>query len=83
MRAAHLELLDAGVWHIAVEIKRDEKPIEVGFDVELAGPPPAWLDLVLWLSWPVVVVGVFVIHRMIVRKRLRSKTPAPSSPDAP
>lgn len=76
-RAAHLELPEAGVWHIEVTILRNEQPIEVGFDVELAGPPPAWLDLVLWLSWPLVIVALFVIHLMQVRRRVRSRTPSP------
>jgi hypothetical protein len=72
-RSAYLELPEAGVWHIDVQILRDEQPIEVGFDVELAGPPPPWLDLVLWLSWPLVVILLYVIHVMRVRGRSRRR----------
>lgn len=74
-RAVHLELPEPGIWHIDLQILRDEQPIEIGFDVELAGPPPPWLDLVLWLSWPVVVIGLFVIH-LILRRRVMTRPPA-------
>jgi hypothetical protein len=73
MRAAHLELPEPGVWTIEVELQCEGRSIAAGFDLALADPPPPWLDLALWLSWPVVVIGLFILHRLRLRQRVADR----------
>jgi len=73
MRAAHLKLPEPGVWTIEVELQYEGRPVAAGFDLTLADPPPPWLDLALWLSWPVVVVGLFILHRRRLRRQVAGR----------
>ncbi len=72
MRAARLELSEPGRWHFDMSVEGVDSSQPIGFDVEVAPPPPPWLELSLWIAWPLVPIGLFATARF----RLRRKLPA-------
>ena len=64
-----IDLPDAGEWTVSVVVG-NATPIEA--IVVVAPPPPAWLDLVGWITWPAGAVMIFFIHRAIVKRKRRS-----------
>src|ERR1700677_701325 len=65
MRAATLQLSEPGWWHVDVTVDQET----VGFDAEVDEALPAWLDMSLWIGWPLVAVGLFALHRWLSSSR--------------
>lgn len=65
LHGATLDLPRAGTWNIAVVVGDQV----VGFAMEVAEPLPAWWTMGPWIAWPAVVIGVFVVHRVLVGRR--------------
>jgi hypothetical protein len=63
LRAARLELSEPGRWHFDVSVRGVDPSQPIGFDVEVAQPAPAWLEMSLWIAWPLVPIGLFAIHQ--------------------
>jgi hypothetical protein len=65
-RAAVFDLPEPGWWEMEVSVETDHDTIRVHFEVEAAAPPPRWLALWPWFSWPVVVIALYGVHRLLV-----------------
>jgi hypothetical protein len=76
LRAAIVELPTSGSWNARIEFTpADSKsaPFAVSFPFDAAPPLPAWLTVWPWFTWPIVVVVLFIIHRVrVARYQLRS-----------
>ncbi len=79
LRAAHLELSQPGRWHVELFVSGTGQGQPIGFDVEVAEALPPWLRMSLWIGWPLVAIGFFIIHELQNRSRLargaRSREP--------
>jgi hypothetical protein len=69
MCAAALGLTEPGWWHVETIVDGVEEDPPVAFDVEVAEAPPPWLQLGLWIGWPLVAIGVFAVHQLLVYRR--------------
>ncbi|HYV36811.1 MAG TPA: hypothetical protein VE988_13975 [Gemmataceae bacterium] len=69
LHAAQLNLPEDGTWRIEVVVKGLEQEPAIGFDVDVAPPPPPWLGMSLWIGWPLLAIGVFACHQWLVHKR--------------
>jgi hypothetical protein len=70
MRAAEIDL-GSGKWHVDVFVDDPAKSSPIGFDVDVAEPIAPWVETGLWIGWPLAAIGLFVVHRMLVRRRSR------------
>ena len=61
LRAAQLELPEAGRWHFEVLVHGVDRSEPIGFDVEVARPPPPWLEMIPWIAWPILPIGLYAI----------------------
>jgi hypothetical protein len=69
LRAARLELKEPGRWHFDVSVGGVDPSQLIGFDVEVSPPSPPWLEMSLWIAWPLVPIGFFAILRLRPRGR--------------
>ena len=63
-RAAQFDVPEAGRWRIDVELDGPKGPARVGFEADVAGPLPRWVELWPWIALPVPVVLLFVAHQV-------------------
>jgi hypothetical protein len=70
LRAARLELSKPGRWHVEVIVSGTSQGQPIGFDVEVAEAFPPWLQMSLWIGWPLVAIGLFAVHQFRIRRRL-------------
>jgi hypothetical protein len=70
LRAAVFELPAAGTWRIEVDVQSQLGPARVHFEVDVAEPPPRWVSLWPWITWPGLVMVFFGVHQWLVRRRL-------------
>ena len=75
-RAAEFRLPDAGWWDVTVAVEGPHGSAVVRFGVQADPPPPRWLDLWPWFSWPALVVALFGAHRLVTRRRIPPPSPA-------
>ena len=68
-RAAELRLPEPGWWDVAVAVEGPHGPALVRFEIQADEPPPRWLDLWPWFGWPALVVALFGIHHVFVRRK--------------
>jgi hypothetical protein len=68
-RAAEFQLPESGWWDMAVVVEGPHGPVQVRFGLQADEPLPRWLDLWPWFSWPALVVALFGVHRVLVRKK--------------
>ena len=40
----------------------------IGFDVDVAEPAPPWLQLSLWIAWPLLPIGLFAFNQFRMRR---------------
>ena len=73
--AAVFQLPEPGWWDVDIAIEGPHGPALLQFGVEADEPPPRWLELWPWFSWPALAVAFFGVHRVLVRR----KAPAVSS----
>ena len=64
LRAARLELPDPGRWHFEVTVQGIDQSQPIGFDVLVGEPAPRWLELMFWIVWPVVPIGLFAFAQL-------------------
>jgi hypothetical protein len=67
-RAAQFELPRPGRWELQVRVEGLHGLAVVGSEVEAAGPLPRGRDLWLWIGWPALVIAIFGIHQVFVRR---------------
>jgi hypothetical protein len=75
LHAAVFELPQPGWWEVEITIEAADGPAVVRFGVQAEEPAPRWLELWPWFAWPVVVVVLFAVHQVLVRRR---NGPAPT-----
>jgi len=68
-RAAEFQLPESGWWNVAVVVDGPHGPARVWFGVQADEPLPRWLDLWPWFSWPALVIALFGVHRVLVRRK--------------
>jgi hypothetical protein len=66
--AAELNLPEAVTWRIEVVVDGDQQKPAICFEVFVA-PPPPWLDMSLWIGWPLLAIGLFACHQWLVHRR--------------
>jgi hypothetical protein len=72
--AAVFELPESGWWDVEIAVEGLHGPARLRFGIEAAGPAPRWVELWPWFTWPALVVALFGLHRLLVRRR----TPLPN-----
>jgi hypothetical protein len=72
LRAAEFQLPEPGWWEVSVAVEGPHGPAVVRFEIQADEPPPRWLDLWPWFSWPALAVVLFAIHRALVRRKVPS-----------
>lgn len=78
-RAAVFDLPEAGWWDGEVEIAGLAEPLRIPFALEAAGPLPAWRSLAPWVAWPLIVIALFALHQVLVRRHRQRSFRAPRS----
>jgi hypothetical protein len=68
--AAVFDLPEPGWWELEIAVEGTRGPAQVRFPVEAASPAPRWLALWPWFSWPALVILLFSLHQLLVRRRL-------------
>ncbi len=68
-RAARLELTEPGRWHFDAFVQGVDQSQPIGFDVEVAQPSSSWLEMSLWVAWPLLPIGLFAIAQFQFRRR--------------
>jgi hypothetical protein len=68
--AAVFELPSPGWWDVEVSVEGPHGSAAVRFGVEADEPPPRWLTLWPWFAWPALVVALFSLHRVLVRRKV-------------
>ena len=69
--AATFDLPEPGWYALEVSIAGARGEAQVHLDLEAAQPLPPWLAVWPWLAWPVLVILLFGIHQVLVRRRSR------------
>jgi hypothetical protein len=67
-RSAQFELPEPGSWELRVEVEGLHGPAVIGGEIEAAEPLPRWLELWPWIGWPALVIVLFIIHQVLVRR---------------
>jgi hypothetical protein len=68
-RAAVFDLPAPGRWDVEIEVEGPQGSARLRLGVEADGPPPRWLELWPWFTWPGLVVAMFGVHQVLVRRR--------------
>jgi hypothetical protein len=66
--AAVFELPEPGWWDVEVAVDGPHGPALLRFGVEADGPAPRWLALWPWFTWPALVVALFGLHQVLIRR---------------
>jgi hypothetical protein len=82
-RAAEFRLPESGLWDVAVAVEGPHGPALVRFGVQADDPLPRSLDLWPWFGWPALVVALFGIHQVLVRRKARRSATVPARLTAP
>ena len=73
--AASVEMQEPGEWRVEISLPEAAGGLPVAFEVPVAAALPPWLDLVFWICWPALAVGLFAIHETLVIRRLKIHQP--------
>jgi hypothetical protein len=69
--AAAFDLTKPGWYSVAVCLDGALGVAQVGFEAEAADPLPPWLTVWPWVGWPVLVILLFGMHQLLVRRASR------------
>ena len=64
MLAALFELPQPGRWHVEVRVGGSPRSEPISFELEVAEGPVPWLQLSLWIAWPIVPIALFAVRRL-------------------
>jgi hypothetical protein len=83
-RSAQFMLPDAGRWDLEIQVVGERGTAAIRCEVEAAQRLPRWREVWPWVGWPVVVIGLFVVHLWRARdakpSRVRTLDPKPRGP---
>jgi hypothetical protein len=82
--ATQFELPTAGRWTLTAvvgprggETTEPNAAATIEGPLEVAGPPPRWVELWPWIGWPAVAVALFALReKLVCQRRERSGRPA-------
>lgn len=66
--AAKFELPAAGRWHMTVVIEGPLGTARTSFHLEALEPLPRWQELWLWIAVPILPIGLYGLHQLLVRR---------------
>jgi hypothetical protein len=69
LRAAQFDLASPGRWHLEVDVDGSGQELPIEFDVEVTEGLPAWVEMSLWIGWPLAAIGLFGVHQVLVHRR--------------
>jgi hypothetical protein len=72
-RAAVFQLPTSGRWEAEITVDGPHGPAAVQFDIDAAEPPPRWIALWPWFTWPALALALFAIHQALVRRKEPSR----------
>jgi hypothetical protein len=67
--AANFDLPEPGWYSLEVSIDGALGEALVRFELEAAQAVPPWLTMWPWVGWPVLMIGLFAVHQLLVRRR--------------
>src|SRR5207237_774679 len=68
MRATQFDLNEVGPWQVEVAPQYSSgDPLR--FTIEVQDAAPAWLDMRLWLLWPVAAIALFALHQWLEKRK--------------
>jgi hypothetical protein len=70
LQAVQFELPDAGRWRLDVEVEGSGSAVVFSGELEAGPPLPRWRELWPWIGWPVCVIGLFGVRRLLARGKL-------------
>jgi hypothetical protein len=73
-RAAQFELPEPGRWEMQVQVEGLHGLTVFSAEVEAAEPLPRWQQMWPWIGWPLVVIALFGIQQVLVKRKGRSST---------
>jgi hypothetical protein len=68
-QAALFDLPEPGWWEMEVAVEGARGTVSVHFEVEAAEVVPSWSGMWPWFSWPVMIVALFGVHQLLVRRK--------------
>jgi hypothetical protein len=66
---AFFQLPESGWWDVEIAVGGPRGPAHVGFEVRADEAAPRWLELWPCYTWWVLVVALFALHQVLVRRR--------------
>jgi hypothetical protein len=69
LHAAVFELPEPGRWDVEVAVEGPRGRALLRFGIEADGPAPRWLEFWPWFTWPALVVALFGLHQLLIRRR--------------
>ncbi len=72
LHAALFDLPEPGWWELEIAVEGQLGRGQVRFEVEAAEPWPRWVAFWPWMSWPALVILLFGVHQLLVRRRFRA-----------
>jgi hypothetical protein len=75
LRAAQVDLASPGRWHLEVDVDGSGQKLAIEFDVEVAEGLPPWVEMSLWIGWPLAAIGLFGVHQVLVHRRTHYRQP--------
>jgi hypothetical protein len=83
-KAALFDVSHAGPWKVRIFLRDPQIPIDSAteqtsrdvpaaeFELAIAPPLPAWLDLAPWIGWPFAAIALFGVHQWLAAKSNRA-----------
>ncbi len=68
LQSAQLELPEPGRWELEVRVDNEQEPVVIRGELDAAAPLARWRELWLWIGWPALAVGLFVMHQRMARR---------------
>jgi hypothetical protein len=69
LQAAVFEVPMAGRWHGKVSFGSGEEAVSSEFDLEVEEALPPWQSFAGWIGAPAVVIVLFAVHQVLIRRR--------------
>jgi hypothetical protein len=66
LRAAIIEFPSPGTWTVEVAVQGTSGPSRVAFNADVLPAPPQWFELLPWIVWPLLPIGLFALREIAV-----------------